>query len=61
MGGPHVLLAAFWVLGAAGAAALRVGAFNIQSFGDSKVSDPDCGDIIAQVSEAWLGQGQVGV
>lgn len=61
MGGPHVLLAALWVLGAAGAAALRIGAFNIQSFSDNKVSDPDCGDIIAQVSKAWLGQGQMGV
>ncbi|XP_045640713.1 deoxyribonuclease-1-like 2 isoform X1 [Ursus americanus] len=49
MGGPRVLLAALWALGAAGAAALRVGAFNIQSFGDSKVSDPACGGVIAQI------------
>ncbi|XP_054991455.1 deoxyribonuclease-1-like 2 isoform X1 [Sorex araneus] len=49
MGGPHALLAALWALGAAGASALRIGAFNIQSFGDSKVSDPACGDIIAQI------------
>ena len=43
MGGPLTLLAALWALGAAGAQALRIGAFNIQSFGDSKVSDPGCG------------------
>ncbi|KAF3818860.1 hypothetical protein GH733_012277 [Mirounga leonina] len=49
MGGPRVLLAALWVLGAAGAAALRIGAFNIQSFGDSKVLDPACGGVIAQI------------
>ncbi|XP_055991239.1 deoxyribonuclease-1-like 2 [Sorex fumeus] len=49
MGGPHVLLAALWALGATGASTLRIGAFNIQSFGDSKVSDPACGDIIAQI------------
>ncbi|XP_059271618.1 LOW QUALITY PROTEIN: deoxyribonuclease-1-like 2 [Mustela nigripes] len=49
MGGPQVLLAALWALGAAGAAALRIGAFNIQSFGDSKVTDPACGSIIAQI------------
>nr|XP_025732853.1 deoxyribonuclease-1-like 2 [Callorhinus ursinus]XP_025732977.1 deoxyribonuclease-1-like 2 [Callorhinus ursinus] len=49
MGGPRVLLAALWALGAAGAAALRIGAFNIQSFGDSKVLDPACGGVIAQI------------
>ncbi|XP_032281726.1 deoxyribonuclease-1-like 2 [Phoca vitulina] len=49
MGGPQVLLAALWALGAAGAAALRIGAFNIQSFGDSKVLDPACGGVIAQI------------
>ncbi|XP_022372476.1 deoxyribonuclease-1-like 2 [Enhydra lutris kenyoni] len=49
MGGPQVLLAALWALGAAAAAALRIGAFNIQSFGDSKVTDPACGTIIAQI------------
>lgn len=49
MDGPRALLAALWALGAAGAAALRIGAFNIQSFGDSKVSDPACGNVIAQV------------
>lgn len=49
MGGPRALLATLWALGAAGAAALRIGAFNIQSFGDSKVSDPACGGVIAQI------------
>ncbi|XP_069859842.1 deoxyribonuclease-1-like 2 isoform X1 [Dipodomys merriami] len=49
MGGPWAVLAALWALGAAGAAALRIGAFNIQSFGDSKVSDPACGSVIAQI------------
>lgn len=49
MGRPWALLAALWALGAAGAAALRIGAFNIQSFGDSKVLDSDCGSVIAQV------------
>ncbi|CAD7683417.1 unnamed protein product [Nyctereutes procyonoides] len=49
MGEPLVLLAALWALGATGAAALRIGAFNIQSFGDSKVLDPACGGIIAQI------------
>ncbi|XP_041603570.1 deoxyribonuclease-1-like 2 isoform X2 [Vulpes lagopus] len=49
MGGPLVLLATLWALGATGAAALRIGAFNIQSFGDSKVLDPACGGIIAQI------------
>lgn len=62
MGGPHALLAALWALGAFGASALRIGAFNIQSFSDNKVSDPECSDIIAQVNwglraEAWLGWG----
>ncbi|KAL0617250.1 Deoxyribonuclease-1-like 2 [Plecturocebus cupreus] len=49
MGWPRALLATLWALEAAGAAALRIGAFNIQSFGDSKVSDPDCGSIIAKI------------
>ncbi|KAM9208496.1 deoxyribonuclease-1-like 2 [Dugong dugon] len=49
MGGPRALLAALWALGVAGAAELRIGAFNIQSFGDSKVSDPDRGRVIAQI------------
>ncbi|XP_006873938.1 PREDICTED: deoxyribonuclease-1-like 2 [Chrysochloris asiatica] len=49
MGGPWVLLAALWALVATGVAALRIGAFNIQSFGDSKVSDPACGSIIAKI------------
>ncbi|KAI2576536.1 deoxyribonuclease 1 like 2, partial [Homo sapiens] len=46
---PRALLAALWALEAAGTAALRIGAFNIQSFGDSKVSDPACGSIIAKI------------
>ncbi|XP_012503111.1 PREDICTED: deoxyribonuclease-1-like 2 [Propithecus coquereli] len=49
MGGTRVLLAALWALGAAGAASLRIGAFNIQSFGDNKVSDSACGSVIAQI------------
>lgn len=49
MVGPRALLATLWALGATGAAALRIGAFNIQSFGDSKVSDPACGGVIAQI------------
>ncbi|XP_032462307.1 deoxyribonuclease-1-like 2 isoform X1 [Phocoena sinus] len=49
MGGPLALLAALWALGAAGDAALRIGAFNIRSFGDSKVSYPACSGIIAQI------------
>ncbi|XP_070341301.1 LOW QUALITY PROTEIN: deoxyribonuclease-1-like 2 [Equus asinus] len=49
MGGPWALLAALWALGDIGAAGLRIGAFNIQSFGDSKVSDPACGGVIAQI------------
>lgn len=61
MGGPRVLLAALWALGAAGAAALRVGAFNIQSFGDSKVSDPACGGVIAQVRPGTGGGAAAGL
>lgn len=57
MVGPRALLATLWALGATGAAALRIGAFNIQSFGDSKVSDPACGGVIAQVR---LGTGDGG-
>uniref|UniRef100_A0A8C5USR9 Deoxyribonuclease n=1 Tax=Microcebus murinus TaxID=30608 RepID=A0A8C5USR9_MICMU len=49
MGGTRVLLAALWALGAAGATALRIGAFNIQSFSDNKVSDSACGSVIAQI------------
>ncbi|KAM7147221.1 deoxyribonuclease-1-like 2 isoform 1-T1 [Molossus nigricans] len=49
MGCPRALLAILWALGAAGAAALRIGAFNIQSFGDSKVLDSACGSVIAQI------------
>ncbi|XP_006893945.1 PREDICTED: deoxyribonuclease-1-like 2 [Elephantulus edwardii] len=49
MSGPWALLAALWALGATRATALRVGAFNIQSFGDNKVSDPACGGVIAQI------------
>ncbi|XP_043771909.1 deoxyribonuclease-1-like 2 isoform X3 [Cervus elaphus] len=49
MGRPLTLLAALWALGAAGAQALRIGAFNIQSFGDSKVSDTGCCGVIAQI------------
>nr|XP_004652049.1 deoxyribonuclease-1-like 2 isoform X2 [Jaculus jaculus] len=49
MGWPQALMAVLWALGAVGASALRIGAFNIQSFGDSKVSDPACGSIIAQI------------
>ncbi|XP_025130774.2 deoxyribonuclease-1-like 2 [Bubalus bubalis] len=49
MGGPLTLLAMLWALGSARAQALRIGAFNIQSFGDSKVSDPGCGGVIAQI------------
>ncbi|XP_004691876.1 PREDICTED: deoxyribonuclease-1-like 2 [Condylura cristata] len=40
MRGPRALVVALWALELARAAALRIGAFNIQSFGDSKVSDP---------------------
>ncbi|XP_049759705.1 deoxyribonuclease-1-like 2 isoform X1 [Elephas maximus indicus] len=50
MRGPWALLAALWAFGAAaGAAELRIGAFNIQSFGDTKVSDPACIIVIAQI------------
>lgn len=49
MGWPRSLLAALWALWAMEATALRLGAFNIQSFGDNKVSDPDCGSVIAQI------------
>ncbi|KAG3258997.1 deoxyribonuclease-1-like 2 isoform X1 [Ictidomys tridecemlineatus] len=49
MSRPWVLLAMLWALWAIGAAALRIGAFNIQSFGDNKVSDPACGNVIAQI------------
>ncbi|XP_050630444.1 deoxyribonuclease-1-like 2 isoform X3 [Macaca thibetana thibetana] len=49
MSGPRALLAALCALEAARATALRIGAFNIQSFGDSKVSDPACGSIIAKI------------
>jgi hypothetical protein len=55
MGGPRALLAALWALGAAGVAALRIGAFNIQSFADNNALDPSCGSIIAQVSRAGAG------
>lgn len=61
MGGPRVLLAVLWALGAAGATALRIGAFNIQSFGDSKVSDPACGGIIAQVRPGTRGGAAAGL
>lgn len=49
MGRAMTLLALLWALGSVQAAALRIGAFNIQSFGDSKVSDPACGSVIAQI------------
>lgn len=49
MGWPWAPLTVLWALGAMGATALRIGAFNIQSFGDHKVSDPDCGSVIAQI------------
>lgn len=61
MGGPRALLATLWALGAAGAAALRIGAFNIQSFGDSKVSDPACGDVITQVKSGTWGGAAAGL
>uniref|UniRef100_A0A8C0XVT6 Deoxyribonuclease n=3 Tax=Castor canadensis TaxID=51338 RepID=A0A8C0XVT6_CASCN len=53
MGGPRALLAALWALGAAGVAALRIGAFNIQSFADNKALDPSCGSIIAQILSGY--------
>lgn len=40
-----------------GATALRIGAFNVQSFGDNKASDPDCGSVIAQVRSSGVGMG----
>ncbi|XP_008843493.1 LOW QUALITY PROTEIN: deoxyribonuclease-1-like 2 [Nannospalax galili] len=46
---PRALLTVLWALWATGATALRIGAFNIQSFADNKVSDPDCGSVIAQI------------
>ncbi|EDL22318.1 deoxyribonuclease 1-like 2, isoform CRA_a [Mus musculus] len=49
MGWPWAPLTAVWALGVMGATALRIGAFNVQSFGDNKVSDPDCGSVIAQI------------
>ncbi|XP_053784223.1 deoxyribonuclease-1-like 2 isoform X2 [Desmodus rotundus] len=49
MAQPWALLALLWALRAAAAVALRIGAFNIQCFGDSKVSDSACGSIIAQI------------
>ncbi|XP_021005450.1 deoxyribonuclease-1-like 2 isoform X1 [Mus caroli] len=49
MGWPWAPLTAVWALGIMGATALRIGAFNVQSFGDNKVSDPDCGSVIAQI------------
>lgn len=54
---PWALLSVLWALGATTAVALRIGAFNIQSFGDSKVSDSACGSIIAQVRPGAGGQG----
>lgn len=58
MAQPWALLALLWALRAAAAVALRIGAFNIQCFGDSKVSDSACGSIIAQVRPgAGLGPG----
>lgn len=56
MGWLWALLTALWALGAMGATALRIGAFNIQSFGDSKVSDPDCGSVIAQVRPSGVAE-----
>ncbi|XP_036890327.1 deoxyribonuclease-1-like 2 isoform X2 [Sturnira hondurensis] len=46
---PWALLFVLWALGATTAVALRIGAFNIQCFGDNKVSDSACGSIIAQI------------
>ncbi|XP_066131327.1 deoxyribonuclease-1-like 2 isoform X1 [Saccopteryx bilineata] len=53
MGRPWALLTALWALGAAGAAALRIGAFNIQSFGDNKALDSACCGIIAQILASY--------
>lgn len=47
--GPWALLVALWALGSVGSAALCIGAFNIRCFGDSKVSDPACGRVVAQI------------
>ncbi|XP_060028536.1 transcription factor E4F1 isoform X8 [Erinaceus europaeus] len=49
MGTPRTLLVALWLLGAAAATGLRIGAFNIQSFSDNKVSNPTCSDVIPQI------------
>ncbi|XP_052050499.1 deoxyribonuclease-1-like 2 isoform X2 [Apodemus sylvaticus] len=49
MGWPWAPLTAVWALGILRATALRIGAFNVQSFGDNKASDPDCGSVIAQI------------
>ncbi|XP_044513016.1 deoxyribonuclease-1-like 2 [Gracilinanus agilis] len=59
MGSPPALLAALLLLhgllspdpaaAASRTAKVRVGAFNIRSFGDSKVADPACGSYIAQI------------
>jgi hypothetical protein len=57
MGWPWAPLTAVWALGVMGATALRIGAFNVQSFGDNKVSDPDCGSVIAQVRPSGVGMG----
>lgn len=57
MGWPWALLTALWALGAVGTTALRIGAFNVQSFGDHKGSDPDCCSVIAQVRPSGGGGG----
>lgn len=57
MGWPWAPLTALWALGIMGTTALRIGAFNVQSFGDNKVSDPDCGSVIAQVRPSGMGLG----
>lgn len=57
MGWPWAPLMAVWALGIMGATALRIGAFNVQSFGDHKASDPDCGSVIAQVRPSGVGTG----
>lgn len=57
MGWPWAPLTAVWALGMMGATALRIGAFNVQSFGDNKVSDPDCGSVIAQVRPSGVRMG----
>ncbi|KAM8777931.1 deoxyribonuclease-1-like 2 [Rhynchonycteris naso] len=53
MGRPWALLTALWALGAAAAEALRIGAFNIQSFGDNKALDSACCGIIAQILASY--------